>query len=70
MLREAIRIEERVLISHIEESLHELESLDIPENRRELIREKLETTHKETIDHNEKFQKAIIEVQESDKDDY
>lgn len=70
LLREGTRVEERVVLSHIDESLRQLGSLRIPQGKKDAIREKLEEMRRETIEHNERFKAAAIEVQEGDKDDY
>ena len=70
LFREGIRVEERVILSHIEESLRQLDGLPVSKEKREAIRQKLEETRRETIEHNERFKAAMIEVQGSDANEY
>ena len=70
MMREGIRLEERVVLFHLEGSLRELAELQLEQEEYSYIRERLDHLRRETLEHNDLFKKASEEIQAEGNNEY
>jgi len=69
-LREGIDLEERDVFNQLEESLKDIDSLNLPDEKKGMIRSKLEQMRRETINHAETLNAAIRKVMRGGANEY
>ena len=70
MLKEALRLEENTVLVHLDGSLRELELLNLQPSTEKEIRAILDKLRSESLEHRDKFSKAIEDVEGSARDEY
>jgi len=62
MMREGIKLEERMVFLSLEQALKDLEGLPLVDSKKAAIRERLMHLRRDTIEHTERFKAANAEL--------